>query len=86
MFHACQHPAGLCGVVIEGGHPGLQDADARQARLASDRRWAARFRSEPLENVFADWYQQPVFASLTDAQREALITLRSQNNGATRWR
>lgn len=82
MFHACQQPKGLLGLTVEGGHPGLQDADARHARLASDRRWAARFRSEPLDNVFADWYQQPVFASLTDAQREALITLRSQNNGA----
>nr|WP_250902270.1 2-succinyl-6-hydroxy-2,4-cyclohexadiene-1-carboxylate synthase [Enterobacter asburiae] len=83
MFHACQQPKGLLGVIVEGGHPGLQDADARSARLASDRRWATRFRTEPLEKVFADWYQQPVFASLTDAQREALITLRSQNNGAT---
>ncbi len=82
MFHACQQPKGLLGVTVEGGHPGLQDADARQARLASDRRWATRFRSEPLDKVFADWYQQPVFASLTDAQRDALITLRSQNNGA----
>lgn len=81
MFHACQHPAGLDGVIVEGGHPGLQDADARQARLTSDRRWASRFRSEPLEAVFADWYQQPVFASLTDEQRNALIALRSRNNG-----
>ncbi|MBL5925345.1 2-succinyl-6-hydroxy-2,4-cyclohexadiene-1-carboxylate synthase [Enterobacter asburiae] len=83
MFHACQQPKGLLGVIVEGGHPGLQEADARNARLASDRRWATRFRTEPLDKVFADWYQQPVFASLTDAQREALITLRSQNNGAT---
>lgn len=83
MFHACQQPEGLLGVVVEGGHPGLQDDEARNARLASDRRWARRFRTEPLSKVFADWYQQPVFASLTDAQREALITLRSQNNGAT---
>lgn len=83
MFHACQQPKGLLGVIVEGGHPGLQDADARNARLASDRHWATRFRTEPLEKVFTDWYQQPVFASLTDAQREALITLRSQNNGAT---
>nr|WP_249665832.1 2-succinyl-6-hydroxy-2,4-cyclohexadiene-1-carboxylate synthase [Enterobacter sp. 120016] len=83
MFHACQQPKGLLGVIVEGGHPGLQDAEVRNARLASDRRWATRFRTEPLEKVFADWYQQPVFASLTDAQREALITLRSQNNGAT---
>jgi 2-succinyl-6-hydroxy-2,4-cyclohexadiene-1-carboxylate synthase len=83
MNFACQPRAGLRGLIVEGGHPGLQDADARNARLASDRRWATRFRTEPLEKVFADWYQQPVFASLTDAQRDALITLRSQNNGAT---
>lgn len=82
MFHACQQPEGLLGVMVEGGHPGLQDAEARNARLASDRRWARRFRTEPLSKVFADWYQQPVFASLTDAQREALVTLRSQNSGA----
>lgn len=81
MFHACQHPAGLDGVIVEGGHPGLQDTDARQARLIADRRWASRFRSEPLEAVFADWYQQPVFASLTEEQRKALIALRSRNNG-----
>jgi 2-succinyl-6-hydroxy-2,4-cyclohexadiene-1-carboxylate synthase len=29
MFHACQQPKGLCGLIVEGGHPGLQDADAR---------------------------------------------------------
>ncbi|MGX5026947.1 2-succinyl-6-hydroxy-2,4-cyclohexadiene-1-carboxylate synthase [Enterobacter asburiae] len=83
MFHACQQPKGLLGVIVEGGHPGLQDEDERHARWASDRRWVTRFRTEPLNNVFTDWYQQPVFASLTDAQRKALVTLRSQNNGAT---
>lgn len=82
MFHACQQPKGLCGIVVEGGHPGLQDAGSREVRLASDRRWATRFRTEPLPDVFADWYQQPVFASLTDAQRGELIALRSRNNGA----
>lgn len=24
MFHACQDPAGLCGIIVEGGHPGLK--------------------------------------------------------------
>lgn len=83
MFHACQRPKGLLGVIVEGGHPGLQDDKERIARQVSDRRWATRFRTEPLEKVFTDWYQQPVFASLTDHQRKALIALRSQNNGAT---
>ena len=83
MVHACQQPKGLAGLIVEGGHPGLCDATAREARAESDRRWAQRFRDEPLASVFRAWYQQPVFASLTDAQRDELITLRSQNNGAT---
>lgn len=82
MFHAAQQPAGLCGLIVEGGHPGLQNAEERTARRQSDGRWATRFRQQPLESVFADWYQQPVFASLTDAQRRDLIMLRSQNSGA----
>ncbi|WP_395300549.1 2-succinyl-6-hydroxy-2,4-cyclohexadiene-1-carboxylate synthase [Enterobacter sp. ECC-175] len=82
MLHACQSPKGLCGIVVEGGHPGLLDDASRQARLASDRRWASRFRTEPLADVFADWYRQPVFASLNEAQRRELIALRSVNSGA----
>jgi len=44
--------------------------------------WAARFRAEPLEAVFRDWYQQPVFASLSADARRALVALRQQNTGA----
>ena len=64
MNFACQPRAGLRGLIVEGGHPGLQDAEARQARRSNDRAWAERFRRDPLAQVFADWYQQPVFASL----------------------
>lgn len=81
MYHACQRPKGLRGLIVEGAHPGLRDDHERASRRASDARWAARFRHEPLEAVFADWYQQPVFASLTEAQREAWVALRSRNNG-----
>jgi len=83
MYHACQRPEGLQGLIVEGGHPGLRDDHERISRRASDAHWAARFRHEPLEAVFADWYQQPVFASLTEGQRQALVALRSRNNGAT---
>lgn len=81
MYHATRGPAGLRGLVVEGGHPGLQSAPEREARRQSDARWASRFRNEPLEVVFNDWYQQPVFASLNDVQRHDLIALRSQNQG-----
>ncbi|SRP06437.1 acyl-CoA thioester hydrolase YfbB [Shigella flexneri] len=83
MMAACQGLAGLCGVIVEGGHPGLQNAEQRAERQRSDRQWAQRFRTEPLTAVFADWYQQPVFASLNDDQRRELVALRSNNNGAT---
>ena len=81
MYHACQRPGGLQGLIVEGAHPGLSDEHARTSRRASDAQWAARLRHEPLASVFDDWYQQPVFASLTPAQREQLVALRSQNNG-----
>lgn len=83
MNFACQPRAGLRGLIVEGGHPGLQDEASRQARLINDSAWAERFRREPLAQVFADWYQQPVFASLDAAQRESLVALRRRNNGAT---
>ena len=59
MNFASQPRAGMRGLIVEGGHPGLQDAEARQARRSNDSAWAERFRREPLEQVFADWYQQP---------------------------
>ena len=83
MMAACQGLTGLCGVIVEGGHPGLQNAEQRAERQRSDRQWAQRFCTEPLTAVFADWYQQPVFASLNDDQRRELVVLRSNNNGAT---
>lgn len=82
MAYACQPCEGLCGLVVEGGHPGLQDDDERLLRQRSDAAWAARLRREPLPQVFADWYQQPIFASLDRQQRAELVALRSQNNGA----
>lgn len=81
MFYACQPRTGLCGLVVEGGHPGQRDDNSRLLRRRSDAAWAERFRDEPLTQVFADWYQQPVFASLDAAQRATLVALRSRNNG-----
>lgn len=81
MYFACQPREGLCGLVVEGGHPGLTDENQRLLRRHGDAAWAERFRREPLTQVFADWYQQPIFASLDAAQRAALIALRSRNNG-----
>jgi len=82
MYYACQYPAGLQGAIVEGGHPGLTAAAAREARWLSDARWAQRFRHEPLANVFNDWYRQSVFAELSAEQRRELVAIRRDNSGA----
>lgn len=82
MYYACRsQPEGLAGVIVEGAHPGLMDINVRQQRLGNDQRWAQRFATQPLADVFHDWYQQPVFSSLTAVQRDALVTLRQANDG-----
>ena len=84
MYHACQgENGGMCGLIVEGAHPGLADENARYERKNSDHLWAQRLSTEPLTAVLSDWYQQPVFESLNDEQRRALIITRSQNNAAS---
>lgn len=81
MHFACHHhPQGLLGLIIEGGNVGLANEQERVGRMANDAAWAQRFRSQPIEEVLADWYQQAVFADLSPTQRRALIKLRRQNN------
>ncbi|NHB61302.1 2-succinyl-6-hydroxy-2,4-cyclohexadiene-1-carboxylate synthase [Photorhabdus sp. RW14-46] len=82
MHHACYGDIrGLCGLLIEGGNPGLFSQQERNNRLEHDRNWAGRFRSQPIEQVLSDWYQQPVFSDLLPEQRQQLIKVRRHNNG-----
>ncbi|PHM63648.1 2-succinyl-6-hydroxy-2,4-cyclohexadiene-1-carboxylate synthase [Xenorhabdus ishibashii] len=82
MYHAIYNKQdGLCGLLVEGGNPGLFSQQERDVRLRNDQHWAQRFRQEPMMSVLADWYQQPIFADLTAAQRKQLIHLRDQNKG-----
>ncbi|MBK5145310.1 2-succinyl-6-hydroxy-2,4-cyclohexadiene-1-carboxylate synthase [Budviciaceae bacterium BWR-B9] len=82
MYHTCFGESdGLVGLVVEGGNPGLSSESERQARLQHDGRWAEQFRQQPLSEVLSQWYQQPVFANLSDQSRRQLILRRSHNNG-----
>jgi len=75
LYHASRQQSGLEALWLESAHPGLP-ASERAARIAHDERWAIRFEQEPLESVLADWYQQPVFADLTDDQRSRQVDRR----------
>lgn len=71
----------LQGVVLEGANIGLSTENDRQIRRQNDRHWANRFRQEPIEQVLEDWYKQPVFADLSDTERECYIDSRKHNQG-----
>ncbi|MBX7243768.1 MAG: hypothetical protein K1X92_18655, partial [Bacteroidia bacterium] len=58
MFNACQKIQGLKGVIVEGGHLGVQDEEESNKWRVYDRRWAESFCTEPMDKVFTDWYQQ----------------------------
>lgn len=75
-------PLNLVGCVIEGGNFGLQSDELRKKRYKADKRWAKRFESEPIAQVLGDWYQQDVFSSLNNEQRQYLVTKRSGNLGS----
>ena len=90
MYHACAlaidstpvpSSPQLINMVLEGGHFGLPLAE-RTLRYQHDQHWAVRFAQQPLIEVLQDWYQQPVFASLTCEQRQALVVKRSDNLGS----
>lgn len=82
MYYACRAALpGLCGLVVEAGHPGLMDAAQRQARQARDRLWSERFRHQPLSEALQAWYRQPLFTELTEQQRSELVSRRSAGDG-----
>ncbi|GEM74812.1 2-succinyl-6-hydroxy-2,4-cyclohexadiene-1-carboxylate synthase [Vibrio sagamiensis] len=68
---------------IEGGNFGLKHQSEKKLRLIHDEKWASRFNTEPIEWVLNDWYQQSVFSSLNNDQRQILVTKRSVNIGAS---
>lgn len=80
-YHFNQPSPHLIGTILEGTNLGLTTVEERQARWRNDQHWANRFRTEPIEKVLADWYQQPVFADLSACQRQALIEERKANQG-----
>jgi 2-succinyl-6-hydroxy-2,4-cyclohexadiene-1-carboxylate synthase len=80
MFHAAQQPPGLCGLIVEGGHPGLQmpKRTARPVRRALGN----AFSPAAARVCFCRLVPTACFCVSTDAQRRDLIMLRSQNSGA----
>ncbi len=62
-LHALLQPSSPWkAAVIVSAHPGLSTPAEREARLAHDEKWAARFEKDRWEDLVEDWNAQPVFA------------------------
>ncbi|MCF1426455.1 MAG: o-succinylbenzoate synthase [Shewanella sp.] len=73
-------PTRLQALLLESCHPGLQQDSERQARARNDALWAERLTRESLSSVLTDWYQQAVFADLSETQKQALVAKRCHAN------
>ncbi len=70
----------LSGLIIESSNPGILTDVERRNRIAADEKWASEFESGPLIHTLKKWYDQPVFASMSDDKKALLIKEKSSGN------
>ncbi len=71
LYLALRHPERCSGLFLESASPGIDDAAERRARREADEERARRLESGDFGGFLADWYRQPLFASL--ARHEGLV-------------
>lgn len=81
LHFALRLPDRVERLVLLSASPGLRTEEQRTERRAQDQQRADEMEDN-LESFLPRWYGMPLFRSLDDATREALITKRSQNNPA----
>lgn len=66
---ALRHPALVRRLCLLGARAGIADPAARAARCQADRQWIELLQREGIEAFAAAWLAQPLFATLSAAQR-----------------
>jgi len=81
LYLALRHPERCSGLFLESASPGIEGAAEREARRRADEERAKRLVAGDFETFLADWYQQPLFASLARQERllEKIIEARRWN-------
>ena len=64
LYLALHHPAYWQRLVLESASPGLEDEAAQAARRGVDEARALRLETDDFDVFLADWYRQPLFATL----------------------
>lgn len=65
-----QHPSKVSALVLVSGTPGIEDDTERAQRRAADNALADHIESTPLEQFIDEWLANPMFAGLTEDQRD----------------
>jgi 2-succinyl-6-hydroxy-2,4-cyclohexadiene-1-carboxylate synthase len=71
LYLALRYPERCAGLFLESASPGLESAEERAERRASDEELAKRLESGDFDEFLRDWYAQPLFAPL--ARDETLL-------------
>ena len=71
------YPQRILSLWLESCHPGLTDTAEQAARSKNDNLWAKRLLSLSSRDFLQLWYQQAVFADMSDKARHALIAKRA---------
>lgn len=76
LHFAVQEPQRVRGLVIIGATPGLQDAEARAARVAADEQLAQRIEAD-FAGFVSDWEAQSMFATQKAMSHESQEHIRA---------
>ncbi len=69
----------LKGLFIESASFGISDEE-RKLRKGKDLMWATQFAFKKPEEILRNWYDQPRFDGMTDAQKEMIIRRRKSQD------
>jgi len=76
-----QHDPRVQRLILESSHIGLNNEKEKNRRYQHDLSWAQRFATQSMIDTLCEWYDQPVFSSLNDQEKEIMIDKRSENYG-----
>jgi 2-succinyl-6-hydroxy-2,4-cyclohexadiene-1-carboxylate synthase len=82
LYLALRHPERFTGSFLESASPGLENADEQQARREADERQARRLETGDFGEFLADWYRQPLFASLARDEQLLQRTIEARRRNA----
>lgn len=76
-----QNDTRLQRLILESCHTGLNNLQDKELRYQHDLGWAQRFATQSIIDTLFEWYDQAIFSSLNDQEKEQMVDKRSHNYG-----